>query len=329
MVFDWKTVPADEKLFKKLHFMAVQQSIGTGVKVVDGRYELKVNDWLKYELRWFNWGYKLYFAVVRKVHKKAQYPAEWFEYPKERENELFAAKMKKMLDDLSNRVFVAEAIEAAMMLVNNANYYAGILSQIWAVLKSKNQNSATLMVYEPTLRVVSDAVITYGALKAPLENGEVYTDIVVISTDPPLMPLSWLLGLPFLGRNFIPVVWVMQYAMYYGSLLMMRVPQNYVNRTEEIAPKVIYMLYSGLKEPVIRDQIRMYPVRAELLKGSVYPTAQVQLFVSDRGIFFETPPEYEWYVALTFDMPRADATYLINMGARDYLSLVNMLFPNI
>jgi len=329
MVFDWKTVPADEKRFNEAHSLDMQEAAKHGVSLKTSKYEFQLSDWLKLELRWYFVGQQIVLAAIRKVHKKAKYPEEWFDYPKEREDELFAAKMKKILDDLSNRIFIAEAIETAMILMNNVNCYAGILSQIWAVLMKKEQNGVHLMIHEPTLRMATYIIVQSSRMAVPLENENADVDVATVSALPPLMPLTLLLSLPLIGRGFIPVVWTMQYSLYFGELLMLRVPQNYVSKTEEIAQKVIFVLLSGFKELVTRDMIRLYPVRAELLKSSVYPTAQVQLFISDRGLFFEKPLEFEWYVLLAFNMPRADTTLLLNMGARDYLSLASALFGNI
>jgi len=330
MVFDWKVVPADEQEYKKAYFDTLQIANKSGVPLRSSKSELQINDWLKYEFRWFYLGhYRIVFAVIRKVHKKAQYPPEWFDYPKEREDELFVAKAKKILDQLSNQLFMQSAVETAAMMVNNANYYAGILAQIWTFLEEKNQNIVRLAVYEPSLRYAADAWIARGPAMISLEKGGVVVERIAITTVMPLMPLTWIMSLPFIAAGFIPIAWIMRYSLYFGTLLMMRVPPEAVDKSERIALELIYGFLYTMKDGVICDNVRVFPVSAEILKTSVYPAAEMHFFITEKGVFFEKPPKFEWLLQLPHYVPRMNEAELRNIGARDYLSMISILFGNI
>lgn len=329
MVFDWKTVPSDEAPFTKAYTDIAYQASKSGRFIKQMKYELQLNDWLKIELRWLDVDYDLLISVVRKVHKKAKYPEEWFEYPKEREEELFTAKARKMIDDLMAKGFVSKAEETVAMLVNNADYYVNVLEQTWTLQQKKEQNSLDLTVFDPTLRVASYvSVLIHYAVKIPLDNEVVPHDLAVILANPPIMPLTWLLGIPLIAKGFFPVLWLMHYPIYNGDFIMVRIPQEYSDKTTDIAKSVVLQVLRLYKEATIREQLRPYPVAKELLTSSIYPPAQVQLFVSDRGIFFEKPPEYEWYVALNYNKPRVDTASLLNMGAVNCISAISQLLVN-
>ncbi len=323
MVFDWKTVKNDEILLNQL-YANILKEMGKPIKI-EKYYELQLNKWLKIELQGMYLGDTFIFGVIRKVHKKYNFPPEWFKYPKENEDRIYSEKITNYL----NKLFKEGALEASMRTIDEImnseaiNYFIETLNKLLAILNAKENNYMRITVFEPTLR--TDTVIEIQHFKDELTVDEksIPVETIFITSYLPLLPLSWILGVPFMTKKFIPIVWVMQYPVYTGQLVLLRIPEDDLDYIKDIISQILILALAVNKERIVRDQVRLFPVEPLVFKHILHPPAQFQFYITDRGIFFEKPMiPIEWYIRLTFNLSRYNEAFLYNMGARDYSSII-------
>ena len=292
---------------------------------------LQLADWLKIEAKAFLYSSnKMIFSVIRKVHKKKGYPREWIEYKPEEEDAIFGAKFNQIIETIKNE-FIDKANETYRKMTDKNRFEESvrIISGLYTFLHDKSPSQMTLTVIDPTFRIPMDITIAYVRNTYKTSKGDVPIDLMILTNYFPVFPLTLMLSTPFMAYGFEPIFIAVHYPLYYAEVVMVRLVKDDNEANGEALFSMIYNLLYSIKKSIITDSTRIKPVEPDMVDYIYMPPQNLQVVLTDRGIFFEIPRFYEWYFSSYWTLPVYDPNYLYANGARGYMDIVSQLLKQL